>query len=185
MQMNISVSLGGYKIRYKIMKAIEPSLIKDNFIEIIGKEWMLVSAGDKDKFNMMTASWGGVGFLWNKPVVFVFIRPERYTREFVDAKGFFTLSFLGEEHKAAHKICGSKSGRDIDKVAATGLTPCFTDLGNPCFKESRLTLECKTLYVTKIDKDHFVDSALYDKWYNATSGNPHNVYVAEIVNAWS
>ncbi len=58
------------------MKAIEPSLVKDNFIEIIGKEWMLVSAGDKDKFNMMTASWGGVGFLWNKPVVFVFIRPD-------------------------------------------------------------------------------------------------------------
>ncbi len=75
------------------MKAIEPSLIKDNFIEIIGKEWMLVSAGDEDKFNMMTASWGGAGFLWNKPVVFVFIRPERYTREFVDAKGAFTLSF--------------------------------------------------------------------------------------------
>ena len=138
------------------MKAIEPSLVKDNFIEIIGKEWMLVSAGDKDKFNMMTASWGGVGFLWNKPVVFVFIRPERYTREFVDAKGAFTLSFLGEEHKTAHKICGAKSGRDIDKVAATGLTPYFTDLGNPCFEESRLTLECKTLYVTKMDKDHFM-----------------------------
>lgn len=166
------------------MKAIEPSLIKDNFIEIIGKEWMLVSAGDKDKFNMMTASWGGAGFLWNKPVVFVFIRPERYTREFVDAKGAFTLSFLGEEHKDAHKICGSKSGRDIDKVAATGLMPRFTDLGNPCFEESRLTLECKTLYVTKMDKDHFVDPALYEKWYSAMAGNPHNVYVAEILNAW-
>ena len=142
------------------MKAIEPSLVKDNFIEIIGKEWMLVSAGDKDKFNMMTASWGGVGFLWN------------------------TLSFLGEEHKTAHKICGAKSGRDIDKVAATGLTPYFTDLGNPCFEESRLTLECKTLYVTKMDKDHFVDPALYEKWYSAMAGNPHNVYVAEILNAW-
>ena len=162
------------------MKAINPNEIKDNFIELIGKEWMLVSAGDKDEFNMMTASWGGVGFLWNKPVVFVFIRPERYTREFVDAKGAFTLSFLGEEHKAAHKICGSKSGREIDKVAATGLTPCFTDLGNPCFEESRLTLECKTLYVTKMDKDHFVDPALYEKWYSAMAGNPHNVYVAEI-----
>ena len=146
------------------MKAIEPSLVKDNFIEIIGKEWMLVSAGDKDKFNMMTA--------------------ERYTREFVDAKGAFTLSFLGEEHKTAHKICGAKSGRDIDKVAATGLTPYFTDLGNPCFEESRLTLECKTLYVTKMDKDHFVDPALYEKWYSAMAGNPHNVYVAEILNAW-
>ena len=70
------------------MKAIEPNLIKDNFIEIIGKEWMLVSAGDKDKFNMMTASWGGVGFLWNKPVVFVFIRPERdvYKRQGADCR---------------------------------------------------------------------------------------------------
>ena len=53
------------------MKAINPNEIKDNFIELIGKEWMLVSAGDKDEFNMMTASWGGVGFLWNKPVVFI------------------------------------------------------------------------------------------------------------------
>ena len=171
------------------MKAIEPNLIKDNFIEIIGKEWMLVSAGDKDKFNMMTASWGGVGFLWNKPVVFVFIRPERYTREFIDARNEFTITFLGPEHRKAHsicgsKVCGSKSGRDMDKVAATGLTPYFTELGNPCFEESRLTLECKTLYVTKMDKNSFIDPALYEKWYSALAGNLHNVYVAEIVNAW-
>lgn len=165
------------------MKRIEPDQIKDNFIEIIGKEWMLVSAGDKEKFNMMTASWGGVGFLWNKPVVFVFVRPERYTCEFIDEKGCFTLSFLGEEHKEAHKVCGSKSGRDIDKVAATGLTPCFTEQGNPYFEESRLTLECKTLYVTKMDKDSFIDPALFEKWYSALAGNPHKVYVAEILNA--
>lgn len=165
-------------------KVIEPSLIKDNFIEIIGKEWMLVSAGDPNKFNMMTASWGGAGFLWNKPVVFVFVRPERYTREFIDAKGAFTLSFLGATHKAAHKICGSQSGRDVDKVAATGLTPYFTEAGNPCFEEARLTLECKTLYVTKMEKNNFQDPALCEKWYNTTAGNLHHVYVAEILNAW-
>ena len=79
------------------MKAINPNEIKDNFIELIGKEWMLVSAGDKEKFNMMTASWGGVGVLWNRPVVFAFIRPERYTREFIDAKNEFTITFLGPE----------------------------------------------------------------------------------------
>lgn len=166
------------------MKAIEPGLIKDNFIESIGKEWMLVSAGNEEKFNMMTASWGGVGYLWNKPVVFVFVRPERYTREFIDARGSFVLSFMGEENKAVHKICGSQSGRDIDKVAATGLTPCFTPNGNPCFEESRLTLECKTLYVTNMDKNSFADPALFEKWYSAMAGNPHNVYVAEIINAW-
>lgn len=166
------------------MKAIEPNSIKDNFIEIIGKEWMLVSAGTPEKFNMMTASWGGAGFLWNKPVVFVFIRPERYTREFIDARGSFTLSFLGEEYKAAHKICGSRSGRDIDKVAATGLSPYFTAAGNPCFEESRLTLECKTLYVTPMEKNNFLNPDLCEKWYNATAGDLHRVYVAEILNAW-
>ena len=72
---------------------------------------------------MMTASWGGVGVLWNRPVVFAFIRPERYTREFIDAKNEFTITFLGTEYRKAHSICGSKSGREIDKVAATGLTP--------------------------------------------------------------
>lgn len=166
------------------MKTIEPSSLKDNFIEIIGKEWMLVSAGTPEKFNMMTASWGGAGFLWNKPVVFVFIRPERYTREFVEARGSFTLSFLGEEYKAAHKICGSRSGRDIDKVEATGLTPYFTAAGNPCFEESRLTLECQTLYVTQMEKNDFLDPVLCEKWYNATAGNLHHVYVAEILNVW-
>lgn len=166
------------------MKAIEPSLIQDNFIELIGKEWMLVGAGDKEKFNMMTASWGGVGYLWNKPVVFVFIRPERYTCEFVDARGMFTLSFLGEENKAAHKVCGSQSGRNIDKVQATGLKPFFTEAGNPCFEQSCLTLECKTLYQTKMDKDSFIDPALFEKWYSALAGNLHNVYVAEIMKAW-
>lgn len=166
------------------MKAIAPNLIKDNFIEIIGKEWMLVSAGDKEKMNMMTASWGGAGVLWNKPVVFVFIRPERYTREFIDQKGSFVLSFMGEEHKKVHAICGSKSGRDIDKIAATGLTPFYTENGNPGFEESRLTLECKILYTSLIEKDKFTDPALFDRWYNETNGNPHLVYVAEIVNAW-
>ena len=104
------------------MKPIAIKDLSENFFEVIGKEWMLVTAGNKDHFNTMTASWGGIGFLWNKPVVYVFIRPERYTREFVDAKGAFTLSFLGEEHKTAHKICGAKSGRDIDKVAVTRLS---------------------------------------------------------------
>ena len=128
------------------MKAINPIEIKDNLIELIGKEWMLVSAGDKEKFNMMTASWGGVGVLWNRPVVFAFIRQERYTREFIDAKNEFTITFLGPELRKAHSICGSKSGREIDKVAATGLTPFFTEAGYPVFEAARLTLDCKVVY---------------------------------------
>lgn len=166
------------------MKEIRPDRITDNFIELIGKEWMLVAAGDREKMNMMTASWGGVGFLWNRPVVFVFIRPERYTLEFVEARKAFTLSFLGKEHREAYTLCGSRSGREIDKVEATGLTPFFTADGNPAFEESRLTLECKTLAVSEMKAEDFLDTNVYDRWYNATQGNPHRVYVAEIVHAW-
>ena len=98
------------------MKKLEVKDLKENFFEAIGKEWMLVTAGTKEKFNTMTASWGGIGWLWNKPVAFVFIRPERYTYEFVEKNDHLTLSFLGEENKKIHAICGSKSGRNIDKV---------------------------------------------------------------------
>ena len=166
------------------MKAINPNEIKDNFIELIGKEWMLVSAGDKEKFNMMTASWGGVGVLWNRPVVFAFIRSERYTREFIDAKNEFTITFLGPEHRKAHSICGSISGREIDKVAATGLTPLFTEAGNPVFEEARLTLECKVVYKSEIEEAKFLDPTVFPRWYDEKNGNAHIVYIAEILNAW-
>ena len=161
------------------MKAINPNEIKDNFIELIGKEWMLVSAGDKEKFNMMTASWGGVGVLWNRPVVFAFIRPERYTREFIDARNEFTITF-----RKAQSICGSKSGREIDKVAATGLTPLFTEAGNPVFEEARLTLECKVVYKSEIEEAKFLDPTVFPRWYDEKNGNAHIVYIAEILNAW-
>ena len=98
------------------MKKLEVKDLKENFFEAIGKEWMLVTDGTKEKFNTMTASWGGIGWLWNKPVAFVFIRPERYTYEFVEKNDYLTLSFLGEENKKIHAVCGSKSGRNIDKV---------------------------------------------------------------------
>ena len=105
------------------MKKLEVKDLKENFFEAIGKEWMLVTAGTKEKFNTMTASWGGIGWVWNKPVAFVFIRPERYTYEFVEENDHLTLSFLGEENKKIHAVCGSKSGRNIDKVKETGLKP--------------------------------------------------------------
>jgi len=165
------------------MERIEPSKLTENFFENISNEWMLITAGDKEKFNTMTASWGGIGFLWNKPVAFIFIRPERYTFEFLEKGEFFTVSFLGMENKDIHKICGSKSGRDIDKVKATGLVPHFTELGNVSFEQSRITLECKKLYTDKIKKEGFVDPEFIDRWYN-THGNFHQMYVAEIVNAW-
>ena len=125
----------------KNMTKIDPKQIDENVIRLIGSQWMLVTAGNPAHFNTMTASWGGLGFLWNRPVAFVFIRPQRYTFQFAEENSGLTLSFFGEEYRDALKICGSRSGRDTDKVAEAGLTPEPTPGGNVAFGEASLVLE--------------------------------------------
>ena len=159
------------------MKKLEVKDLKENFFEAIGKEWMLVTAGTKEKFNTMTASWGGIGWLWNKPVAFVFVRPERYTYEFIEKSDYLTLSFLGEANKKIHAVCGSKSGRDTDKVKATGLKPVFTEQGNVLFEQARLSLEGRK-------PECFLDKESLEKWYDDAHGGFHKMYIVEIENIW-
>lgn len=166
------------------MKQIAVNELSDNFFEAIGKEWMLITSGNEETFNTMTASWGGVGYLWNKPVVYVFVRPERYTFEFMEKSDYFTLSFLGEENRAIHKICGTKSGREVDKVKETGLKPIVTENGNIFFEQARLSLECRKLYTDLLKADHFLDPKIYKQWYDAAHGGLHQVYIAEITEVW-
>ncbi len=167
------------------MKPIAIKDLSENFIETISKEWMLVTAGTPDSFNTMTANWGGVGYLWNKPVVFVFVRPERYTFEFTEKCDCFTLSFLGNENKHIHKICGSKSGREVDKVKETGLKSIVTESGNITFEQSRLTLECRKLYSGVMNEESFIDANSLKQWYNESYGSLHHIYVAEITGVWT
>lgn len=157
--------------------------LADNGIKLIANDWMLVSAGTKEKFNMMTASWGGIGYLWNKPVAYVFIRPERYTFEFIESNEQFSLSFFGGEYKEMLSLMGSTSGRTSDKVAASGLTPYFTELGTPAFDQARITMECKKLYSTMMCEKAFLDKTIAERWYTA-HGSMHKIYIAEIVNLW-
>lgn len=165
------------------MKQINPRELSENFIDIIGHEFMLVTAGTPDKFNTMTASWGGVGYLWNKPVAVAFVRPERYTYEFMEQQPVFTLSFLGKTHKEAYKICGTQSGRDIDKVKTANLHPVFTPQGGIFFEEMRLGLECRTLYTDMLKADQFKDTEVLHKWYDPQNGL-HRMYVAEITGVF-
>lgn len=167
------------------MKKVDVKSLNDNFFETISTEWMLVTAGKEDKFNMMTASWGCTGWLWNKPVAVIFIRPERYTHGLIEQNDCLTLSFLGngKEARQAYNFCGSKSGRDYDKVKETGLTPVKTDLGNVTFAQARLTLECRKLYKDAIKPESFIDPDIA-KWYGGKNGGYHDVYVLEIVNAF-
>lgn len=159
-------------------KEITPKEITNNPFELIGDEWALVTSGSKDKFNTMTVSWGGVGIMWGKPVTFAFIRPQRYTFEFIEKNGFFTMSFFEESMRDALKFCGSKSGRDYDKVKETGLTPAFTEDGIPYFEQAKFVLVCKKMYGQFLNEESIIDSEQVSKWYN---GDYHKMYVSEIV----
>ena len=110
-------------------KQIDPAEITDNFIRAIGREWMLVTAGNRESCNTMTASWGLIGFIWGRPVAQFVIRPQRYTREFVDREERATLSFFSPEYRAALEYCGSRTGRTEDKIRNAGLTVACTDDG--------------------------------------------------------
>ena len=166
------------------MKKIDPKDLDRNAIQLIGQQWMLVTAGRGNHFNTMTASWGGLGFLWNKPVAFVFVRPERYTFEFMEEYGTFSLSFMDKDHRHALKVCGAQSGRDTDKIADAGLVPLATEQGNVYFEGTEIVLECRTLYTDFLKEDRFADDGPLLKWYGDHEGGLHKMYVAEITNAW-
>ena len=105
------------------MKETDILEINENAVKLIGKEWMLITAGNMENYNTMTASWGNIGFLWGKPVATIYVRPQRYTLEYIEREECFTLSFFPEQYRKALNICGTKSGRDTDKVKEAGLTP--------------------------------------------------------------
>ena len=144
----------------------------------IGKEWMLVTAGDEEKHNTMTASWGGLGRLWNKDVAFAFIRPQRYTKEFVDSADSFSLCFFGGEKMQELGYLGTVSGRDENKIAKSGLTLTHID-GVPCFEEATTVLLCRKMYVQTLREDCFTDRAVMENSY--PQRDFHDLYVAEIM----
>ncbi len=159
-------------------KEIKPEELDKNPFKTIGRDWLLLSAGDEAKFNTMTVSWGGVGVLWNKNVVFTFIRPQRYTLGFVEEEEYFTLSGFGSDFRRELTLCGTKSGRDIDKVKESGLTPAF-DKEAPYFEEASLVLVCKKLYKQDFSPECFIDPSLDASNYAAK--DYHKMFIGEIV----
>ena len=146
------------------------------------KDWAILTAGIKDDFNSMTISWGGMGTLWNKPVVFHFVKPTRYTYEFVKKHDEITVSFYDAKYKKALGIFGSKSGRDIDKAKTAGLTPKFLNNG-VTYEEAAETIVCKKLFMQQLDKDKFPEIAL--PFYNGRGEKempPHYFVVAEVTD---
>lgn len=158
-------------------REISPMEITENTFSMIGHDWMLITAGNLQKYNTMTASWGGLGVLWGKKICFCVVRPHRYTYEFMEREGSFTLSFFDEQYRSALNFCGANSGRDVDKAAAAGITPMEDVTGRVHFEEARCVIECKKIYFQDLEPENFLDADIHKSYPNK---DYHRMYVGEI-----
>jgi flavin reductase (DIM6/NTAB) family NADH-FMN oxidoreductase RutF len=149
----------------KPLKEISPNDLNESAFRMIGKEWMLITAGTMDSWNTMTASWGGMGEMWFKPAVFAFMRPQRYTLEFVKREPLFTISFFSEKYRPVLEFCGANSGRECDKAAETGLVPFETKNGAVSFEQAHTVIECRKLFMQHLDPEGFIDQSIVDECY--------------------
>lgn len=148
---------------------------------LLDKEWALLTAGEKEKFNSMTISWGGMGTMWGKPVVTVYVKPIRYTYEFMEKSEYFTISFYDEAYHKDLGIMGSKSGRNMDKVAETKLTPDFLEKGIS-YQEAKLTLICKKIYFQDLEMKHIQNIPEQDLERYYKTEPIHRMYMGEVVD---
>jgi len=164
---------------FMAFKEINIKNLKINPFTLIGKEWALLTAGDDKKFNTMTVSWGNMGVMWNKNIVTAFVRPQRYTHDFIEEGEYFTLSFYPEDKKDSLVFCGRNSGRDFDKAKEADLTPVFEDA--VFFEEAKLVFVCKKIYKDTIKPEGFIADYIEG---NYSLKDYHDVYMGEIVKVY-
>ena len=158
---------------------ITTDLMEMNPFEKIGKDWMLVTAGNKEKANTMTASWGAVGQMWGHDAAFVVIRESRFTKEFIDRENMFSLSFPKDNYRKAMKFLGTVSGRNEDKIAEAGINIGYYN-GVPYVDEADLVFICRVMSATKIKPEEFIDKGIDASWYK--DKDYHTLYIAEITD---
>ena len=160
-------------------KEIKISEFNLNPIDVFGKDWLLLTAGNMDKSNMMTVGWGSLGTMWNKPFAQIVVRPSRYTYQFLSEFDTFTLTSFSKEYKKDLTLLGTKSGYDCDKLAETSLTPMNSKIVSaPSYEEANMVIECKTIYWQDMDKDNFLTPEI-EKSYNGK--DYHRIYFGEIL----
>lgn len=163
---------------------VNPKTLTPEIFQVFGTQNALLTAGDKSSCNTMTIGWCQAGRLWNLPVCTVYVRPERYTYQFMESHDYFTVSVLPASEKKTMAFCGTKSGRDVDKVQACGLTLCHGAGDAPFFDEAELVLVCKKLYVQDMDPACVADQAQVTPHYGA-KGGWHRIYTGEVVEAYT
>ena len=161
--------------------AIRPDQIPGNIIKMLSENWMLITAGQGSQANPMTASWGGLGHLYNKPVAFCFIHPTRHTYTLMEQANTYTLTFYTEASREALRYCGTHTGRNEDKAQAAGLTPLVTPKGNTAYRQAWMIIECRKLISQPLSPEAIESPELLDEW----DGKPlHKKYIGEILNVW-
>ena len=158
-------------------KEIKPEELNQSAFQLIGNDWMLITAEKEDKVNTMTASWGSFGIMWGKNVVSIVLRPQRFTKEFIDASSTFSLTFFDNSFRKDLSYLGTVSGRDEDKLAKTNLTVSYLE-DTPYFEEAKLTIICKKLYAQNLEPECFIEKELDKKWY--PEKDYHTLYIAEV-----
>ncbi|MCR4859085.1 MAG: flavin reductase family protein [Bacteroidales bacterium] len=163
-------------------REIEATAIKENPVELFDKHWALVTVGVPGDLNTMTISWGSIGELWNRPVVTVYVSSSRYTHAFMEKNDHFTVSFFPPEKREALQYLGTHSGRDGDKIEASGLTLEFLESGLPSFKEADMVIEARKLYGAPFDESALAEEAA--AFYGPDKMGVQTVYIGEIEHVW-
>jgi len=158
-------------------KEIKPNELVKNPFTMIGREWLPITAEKAGKTNTMTASWGGVGVMWGKNVAMIVIRPQRYTKEYIDSSDTLSLSVLDESYRKTYNYLGSVSGRDEDKISKSKLTVAYEG-DTPYFEEADTVLVCRKLYAQAQNPECFIDPDIDGKWYPGK--DYHTMYILEI-----
>lgn len=143
----------------------------------IGKDWFLITSGNENDFNTMTAGWGGMGVMWAKDIFLAAVRTSRHTYNYIENNDYFSICFFDEKYKDVLSYCGKYSGKDVDKVKETNLTTTFID-GVPCFEEASLVLICKKVYRQSLDESCFIEKDFL-KFYEKDAF--HIMYAGEII----
>lgn len=161
---------------------IHPDKFHANSHDIWANRWMLLLCGDytQMEYNTMTVAWGSLGTMWNKPFVQVVVRPSRYTYEFMEKYDSFTLNVFPDKYRDTLLMLGSKSGRDIDKIAESKLSPeSSIKIHAPCFNEAELVLEAKKMYWQDMVPEHFINRDIMKQY---PQNDFHRIYFGELVH---
>ena len=146
----------------------------EELTDSLNQQRMLITAGTPEQYNMMTASRGWFWIIWGKKVAFIFVRKSRYTNEFIQKSDQISLSFFDEKYRDILTLCGTKSGREIDKMKEVSLTM----QENFTFQEAKVTIQGEKIFETELDPSLIKNPEIKNQWYHGQEN--HMMYILEI-----